>query len=85
MQYELLGIVGRPLQLIRIRDHLDPDWHTQEFQPPLLVVLGPLANIICNLQEDGIIPTFWSDHHQATLWVPTGKSAMLNAIPMALL
>ncbi|MFM7988966.1 MAG: hypothetical protein ACKPKO_57600, partial [Candidatus Fonsibacter sp.] len=67
LQYDLPGIVGLPLQLNLIRDHLDPDWHTQEHQPLMCVVIGALANIICNLAEDGISLLFWSDHHQVAI------------------
>ncbi len=65
-QYELPGMVCRPLQLILIRDHLDLDWHTQEHQPPLCGY-WPLANNTCNLQEDGVNFIFWSYYHQAAL------------------
>ena len=66
-QAELIGIVGRPLRLLLFRDHIDVDWHTQENQPPLFVVLGPLANIVCNLQEDGMSLLFWRDHQQVAI------------------
>ena len=52
LQDELTGIVGLPLHLLLIRDHINVDWHTQ--LAPTSTVCGswPLANIICNLQED---------------------------------
>ena len=67
LQYELLGILGRPLHLLLLRDHIDVDWHTQEHQRPLFVVIGPLASIICNLQEDGMSLLFSRDHQQVAL------------------
>ena len=65
LQDELPGSVGRPLHLLLLRNHIDKDWRTQYQQPPLFVVIGPLANIICNLQEDGLSLLFWRDHQQA--------------------
>ena len=67
LQYELIGIMGRPLHLLLLRDHINVDWHTQEHQHPLFVVLGTVVNIICNLQEDGVGLLFWRDHQQAAL------------------
>jgi hypothetical protein len=67
LQYDWIVIMGRPVHLLLIRDHINVDWHTQEHQRPLFVVLGPLANIICNLQEDGVSLLFWRDHQQAAL------------------
>ena len=57
LQDELPGIVGRPL-----RDHIDAD-----SKAPTSTVRGywPLANIICNLQEDGVSLLLWHDHQQA--------------------
>ena len=66
-QEDLPGIVGFPLRLLLLRDYFDVDRHTQEHQPPLSVVLGPLANIFCNLQEDGVSLRFWRGHQQAAL------------------
>ena len=67
LQYELPRIAGCPLRLLLLRDRIYVDWHTQWHQPPLFVVIGPLANIICNLQEDGMSLLFWRDHQQAAL------------------
>ena len=57
--------MGRPLRLLLLHDHIGLDWRAQEHQPPLFVVLGPLANIICNHQEDGMSLLFWREHQQA--------------------
>ena len=67
LQYELPGMVGRPLHLLLIGDNINVDWHTQEHQHPLCVVLGPLAHIICNIQEDRMSLIFWREHHQVAL------------------
>ena len=59
LQDEFPGIVGLLLHVLLLRDHIDVDWHSQEHEPSLFVVLGLLANINCNLQEDGIILRVW--------------------------
>ena len=51
VQDELIGIVGRPLHLLLLRDHIDVDWHIQEHQPPLFVDLGPVGEHHLQLVE----------------------------------
>ena len=67
LEDQLPGVEGLPLQLLFLHNDVNVDRHAQKHHLPLLAALGPMPNILCHLQQDGVGLFLGCDHEQTAL------------------